>query len=57
MCLLAVTYSDSSTMSQAEVPLERIHAFYLEMGPFNTIAYKGTDYVLVQLRGVVTLIT
>ena len=26
--LLAVTYSDSLTMSQAEVPLEWIHVFY-----------------------------
>ena len=33
--LLAVTYGDSSTTSQAEVSLERIHAFYWEMGPFN----------------------
>ena len=35
VCVLAVTYGDSSTTSQAEVPLERIHAFYWEMGPFT----------------------
>ena len=35
MCLLAVAYGDSSTTSQAEVPLEWIHAFYWEMGPFT----------------------
>ena len=35
MCLSAVAYGDSLTMSQAEVPLEWIHAFYWEMGPFN----------------------
>ena len=34
MCLLAVTYGDSLTTSQAEVPLEQIHAFYWEMGQF-----------------------
>ena len=33
-CLLAVTYGDSSTTSQAEVPLEWIHGFYWEKGPF-----------------------
>ena len=33
-CLSAVTYGDSLTTSQAEVPLEWIHAFYWEMGPF-----------------------
>ena len=32
--LLAVAYGDSLTMSQAEVPLEWIHAFYWELGPF-----------------------
>ena len=34
VCLLAVAYGDSLNMSQAEVPLEWIHAFYWEMGPF-----------------------
>ena len=29
--LLVVAYSDSLTMSQAEVPLEQIHTFYWEM--------------------------
>ena len=33
--LSVVAYSDSSTTSQAEVPLEQIHAFYWEMGPFT----------------------
>ena len=33
--LSAVAYSDLSTTSQAEVQLERIHAFYWEMGPFT----------------------
>ena len=32
---MAVTYGDSSTTSQAEVLLERIYAFYWEMGPFT----------------------
>ena len=32
--LLAVACGDSLTMSQAEVPLEWIHAIYWEMGPF-----------------------
>ena len=32
--LLAVAYSDTSTTSQAEVPLEWIHAFYWELGLF-----------------------
>ena len=32
--LSVVTYSDSLTKSQTEVPLEWIHAFYWEMGPF-----------------------
>ena len=36
VCLSAVTYGDLLTMSQAEVPLEWIHAFYWEMGPFNS---------------------
>ena len=35
VCLSAVAYGDSSTTSQAEVPLERIHVFYWEMGPFT----------------------
>ena len=34
VCLSAVTYGDLSAMSQAEVPLEQIHAFYWEMGLF-----------------------
>ena len=34
VCLSAVVYGDSLTMSQAEVPLEWIHAFYWKMGPF-----------------------
>ena len=33
-CLSVVTYGGSSTMFQAEVPIELIHAFYWEMGPF-----------------------
>ena len=37
--LSAVAYSDSSTMSQAELPLEQIHAFYWEMGPFTTLIF------------------
>ena len=36
-CLSVVAYGDSLTTSQAEVPLERIHAFYWEMGPFKSI--------------------
>ena len=32
--LLVVACGDPSTTSQAEVPLEQIHAFYWEMGPF-----------------------
>ena len=39
VCLSAVAYGDSSTTSQAEVPPERIHAFYWEMGPFK--GYQG----------------
>ena len=35
VCLLAVAYGDTSTMSQAEAPLEWIHAFYWEMGLFT----------------------
>ena len=34
--LLVVAYGDSLTTSQAEVPLERIHAFYWEMDPFSS---------------------
>ena len=34
VCLLAVAYGDSLTTSQTEVPLEQIHVFYWEMGPF-----------------------
>ena len=34
VCILAVAYGDSLTMSQAEVPVEQIHAFYWEMGLF-----------------------
>ena len=30
-----VAYSDLSTTSQAELPLEWIHAFYWEMGLFT----------------------
>ena len=41
MCLSAVTYGDLLTTSQAEVPQERIHAFYWEMGPF--MSYMKND--------------
>ena len=34
MCLSAVAYGESLTTSQAEVPLERMHVFYWEMGQF-----------------------
>ena len=44
VCLLAVTYGDSLTTSQAVVPLERIHAFYWKMGPFTTKAPLGISY-------------
>ena len=40
-CLSAVAYGDSSTMSQAEVPLEQIHVFYWEMGPFTGSHCRG----------------
>ena len=43
VCLLAVAYDDLSPMSQAEVPLEWIHAFYWEMGPFTMISEKLSD--------------
>ena len=45
--LLAVAYSDSSTTSQAEVPLERIHAFYWEMGPFMTKSANMQNLFLI----------
>ena len=35
LVLSAVTYGDSSTTSQAEVPLEWSHAELQEMGPFK----------------------
>ena len=36
--LSVVAYGDSSTMSQAEGPLEQIHAFYWEMGPMSFLS-------------------
>ena len=46
--LSAVAYSDSSTMSQAEVPLEWIHAFDWEMGLFTTqlISFESNSFIV-----------
>ena len=49
VCLSAVAYGDSLTTSQDEVPLEGIHAFYWEMGPFKTRIRKKINCFVFQI--------
>ena len=55
VCLLAVAYGDSSTMSQAEVPLEGIHAFYWEMGPFTDPCWGAERDLNKRAKGIMKM--
>ena len=48
--LSAVTYSDSLITSQAEVPLEWIHAFCWEMGPFTCLGVERPEWMSLLSR-------
>ena len=55
-CLSVVACGDSSTTSQAEVPLERIHAFYREMGPFRIMRLVICSLCIVNITELSLLI-